>query len=570
MKKSDKQTKTPGPEEKRKKDIEDTLSSIDLSTLKTCLSIYNKIKSDGPRYLNEFENELEIDNATIHRRVTRLEDAMATLLGKEQPDGMTQAKVKFQLLERQRGAKARIPADEWLRQEVESIFFNIQEIVNAWDRLAHRWGAGEVVVRIATTLSAARFIVPNLLRVEELKDVWFDVTQTKSSRLLEMARAETGDLILTDVPRDFQESEIANVFKFNLAIIAPRGHVLEHELHVADLELKDILKKLVESGTSLCLLPEDPSLFPLPDYPDPSNFPKDLRVLRAGSTTLCQSLVMNSHINSSVVAITGTQFLTEDDLERLVIIELPANQKQAKPNHMALIRPGKTRPIFNISRTKAIDAAEAAILEMLREATMTRSDCHYWIYHTTRIRDQNVWARGKLSWRPRTPSSDSKNQSRVQVLTGTHTMLGVREGLSYVVRGRAVQNDGDSHVTYRARSVGGIVEDSYVFSGFCPSFGNMKAGPIVGVWNGVFSRADKPRGQKHFLPGAGFAVITDEQNVDVEYLNNLAESCRVKYKTAEIILAADQFQEQFELQSRTRKLDTDAINIAGKKTRPQK
>lgn len=497
----------------------DAISKLDLGVLQTCLYCYRELKNQ-PNYLQVFAEDLGINAGTLLRHISRFEKSVNQVMGSS---GKLPEQA-FLLFERQRGTKARIHSDPTAASIVESVMFSVAEIVESWTRISDTWGLARPVVRLAMSLAAARCLVPQLAR--RFPSIWFDVTQTKPQRLMEIARSKAADLVLTEVPRDFTQSDNSSVFDFPIAFIAPRGHWTEAVETDDTFDTYELLQELAQRGESLCILHDEPALYPLPSYPGPHELPKNLRILRCGSTTLCHALVMLSSADAPVVSLTLPQFLTEDDLERVSII--PTRSGIGEPSRIALIRPGKPTQgatAANPTRTSLIGTVEAALIERLVSLSSTPvqnlSD-EKWIYHISEVGGKIAWVSGKLVWRVRESASlESPEASSPKVVTGTHTVTQGRDGLTYVVRGRVVRNTRaeELHLVYRARLIGANHEDSYVFSGFCPSEAEFKRGQIFGCWQGVFTDSKKPRADRRFQPASGFAVISQIE-LDLESLNH--------------------------------------------------
>ena len=511
---------------------------VGISVLRTCLSCYMELRSKGtPMFISDIAPKLKMDAATLHRRLERFEEAVAS-----------RGLPGFRLFERQRGKKA----SPITTVEVESVIFNITQIVESWDRLMGTFGHNHIIVRIGMTLSAARYLMPKLTR--EFPNVTFDITQTKPQRLMELARKKRCDLVLVEIPKALENNSMGRVIEFPLAVLAPRGHWTETESpqdteqqsfessHDGEYRygLQELLLKMSEKDNreSLCLLTEDPALFPLPDYPGPQQLPPKLRILRIGSTTLCHTMVMSSlRNNSPLLTISLPQFLTEDDRERLHIV--PMKELIGKPTYMTLLRPGgpkgNEKP-QNPMRTEVIGEIEKQIWKELElvtsrefvDATLVRK----FVYHATVIGSETKWIPGILWWRKHPITEEnSKDASRltrnVYVLTGTHSgIVGGRSHYQYIIRGRATtNNNGQVHVVYRARLTGSAEDDDYVFNCICPTRDAFEGGTFCGVWQGVFTAKDRKKGDNNFHDGSGCVVISTE-NLDVSALNHHAERYR--------------------------------------------
>jgi hypothetical protein len=370
-----------------------------------------------------------------------------------------------------------------------------------------------------------------LILSSDFKNVWFDITQTKPSRLQEIARRKKCDLVLTEVPLDYVDNDKSNVFDLPLALVAPRGHWLEMDTKAANLTLPEILDRLAKENATLCRLPDDPAFYPLPDYPPDKDMPPDLRIHRVGSTTLCLSLVMASTASMPIVAIVAPQFLTEEDLERLVVIPIEPHRSSVKMALMRPLKPDDPSKVENKNRTEVVAKVEAAIKTQVKDAIeQYQPDKTFrtlWIYHTTRIGEKSYWQKGRLSWNIRYPSNDS-----VAVISGSHSIEATAPEVCYIIRGRAVSNGADCHVLFRARSIRGLGEDGYVFSGLCPRFDKIGAGTLCGTWHGVFSQAKREDGDRAFMAGSGFVVICEADDAGARYLNRLVQKYSADHEAA--------------------------------------
>jgi DNA-binding transcriptional LysR family regulator len=509
---------------------------IGISVLRTCLFCYKELRSkDTPMYLAEVAPKLGIDAATLHRRLERFEEAVAS-----------RGLPGFRLFDRQRGKKA-IPIET---VEVESVIFNVGQIIENWDRLIGTWGHNRTIVRIGMALSAARYLMPRLTRA--FPDVWFDVTQTKPQRLLDLARKKRCDLVLVEIPEPIENNTIQRTVRFPLAVLAPRGHWTETEPPLEETadatnpkalgenrySLQELLHKMESRKESLCLLTEDPALYPLPDYPGPQQLPPKLRILRIGSTTLCHAMVMSSlRHKSPLLTISFPQFLTEDDRERLHIV--PIKGWLPDPTYMTLLRPGipiKDEKPQNPMRTQVIGEIEKHIWRELELVTgqeyLDPTLVRKFIYHATIIRSETKWIPGILWWRKHPITEEnSKDASRitrnVYVLTGTHSgIVGGRSHYQYIIRGRATTNyNGQVHVVYRARLTGSAEDDDYVFNCICQTREAFEEGTFCGMWQGVFTAKDRKKGDRDFHNGSGCVVVSTE-DLDVSALNHHAERYR--------------------------------------------
>lgn len=481
-------------------DANASFEQLDLPTLRTVLECYEHLRRHGPTYLGEIVEGLAGDTSVdqMNRRIKRFEDAIneATSGREGQPE--------FQLFERRRGSKARIPDDGEVRRE--QLMAEVRTIIDGFDRIRYTSASlSQIEMSVAMSMSGLRFFLPRIQR--RFEDIRVSAIHGKPQRLKSMIGDV--DFVLTAIGEHDRARYPGDILvwsgKFQMGLLAPRGHWLER----ASLEELERWANGVRAGISiwdelarrkdvLKLVRDEPERDPAPPYPKVFREGKIL-IDRMGSTMVCQSLVAASAMTDkpNVLTVSFPQFLTASDASSMLVVNAGLDSV-----HFGLFRrmgeDSRERGDSSSERQDQIDKVKDYLvteLEALAHSSIgvkagfsERGKHERFIYHLTYVDKEIVWTNAKLWWTLREIRGDHADSI---LINGGYSKQIKRHWYHFVFHGRVLtfvksgRRSGHSHLSLFFHMQDEWAHDEYMVSAVLDNLDQLYNGDFVGIWTGV-------------------------------------------------------------------------------------
>jgi DNA-binding transcriptional LysR family regulator len=469
------------PTEKNQESAEVASSFGNIANIRRIHETYRRILESPSSSMAQIAREFGIQPPRLQKLLNEFESTIRRASQNE----------TFSLLDRGPGKPARAnTADETVQLMEE-----VAELVHAYDTVMKR-RLRPLTIRIGSSLTVSNFLLPQLLKDPSFDNpsVNFEFIPSKP-RNLELRR-ESGecDIIVVPMLPQTPPADIVGQVRLQMALLARRGHAIER------LERHFEWSDLSVERDRMILLKEEPSRYPMPEYPT-KEFHPHLRRHYVSSTSLAHLLVMDGH----GLTISLPQFFSSRQREFFHIV----SHRSLSTIPLAVLRSAQRRNV-GARRAEVLSQVENRILAALQALeglpTATQSS-KMTMYHVSCFGELQ-WVRGPLVWRLDDDRFVSGNYE-VRPPSGG-------EPTRFVLTGRIGAVDTDDRRRVICNAVSEDDGDVFAVHGSC-SAANGFHREFVGVWIGqlTYETDRRPRAFDSYV------VISDRDDLRPPELNDI-------------------------------------------------